>query len=214
MFASLIASITSIFAATSTSGPNSPTTAISDSSTGVVTWTTPGNVTGSDTSYATVALSNANKTSYYIKATGFNFAIPTGVTIKGITVEVQKKTSSATTISDNAVRIVKGGVIGSTDKSNATTWPTTPTTGAYTTYGSGTELWGETWTSADINNANFGLAFSAKRTGGNPTASVNNIRIRITYTTAPTLTYAHIQSNNTFSGAFAKIGQIVKLNFT
>jgi hypothetical protein len=80
---------------------------------------------------------------------------------------------------DNAVRIVKGGTIGSTDKSRATEWPTTDT---YLSYGDATELWGETWTPSDINASDFGTALSGKETQGNIfTLNVDHVRITIYY---------------------------------
>jgi hypothetical protein len=60
--------------------------------------------------------------------------------------------------SDNAVRIVKGGVIGSTDKSGISNWNSTDTV-VY--YGGPSDLWGESWSASDINSSNFGFAISA-----------------------------------------------------
>ena len=70
---------------------------------------------------------------------------------------------------DNAIRIVKSnGTIGATDKSNGAAWfgdcgLPDDIVAPYVTYGSPTDLWGETWTAADINSANFGTALSARR---------------------------------------------------
>ena len=47
------------------------------------------------------------------------------------------------------------------------------------------DLWGETWTAEDINDADFGVGFSVHRTALNNPA-VDHIRITIYYTTAPT----------------------------
>ncbi|HEX5455988.1 MAG TPA: hypothetical protein VFW77_01340 [Candidatus Saccharimonadales bacterium] len=171
-----------------TSGPNNPTSATNDTGTGSAAWTNPGNVLSSDNSRATVSLSNGG-TSNYTKATGFGFSIPSGSTINGITVGVERSeanTNGNNTCLDNAIRIVKSGTIGSTDKSNATTWPTTDT---YVNYGGSSDLWGQTWTYSDVNASNFGFAISAKnnRSGGPPSASetcqVDHIRITVDYTT-------------------------------
>ncbi|MDD5751094.1 MAG: Hint domain-containing protein [Candidatus Peribacteraceae bacterium] len=67
---------------------------------------------------------------------------------------------------DYRIRIMKGGVIGATDKSSPDAWPTGSF--AYVTHGSETELWGETWTADDINASNFGIAVSAEGSGYNP----------------------------------------------
>ena len=59
-------------------------------------------------------------------------------------------------------------------------------------YGTTSDLWGTTWTPADINASNFGVALSANSsgTGATRTASVDYIQITVTYTadtTAPTV---------------------------
>jgi MSHA biogenesis protein MshQ len=82
------------------------------------------------------------------------------------------------------VRIVKGGTIGTKDLSTTTGYTTTVVTEAH---GSAAELWGQTWTAADVNLANFGAAFSAARynltsTGsGSRTVSVDAISIIVNY---------------------------------
>lgn len=116
---------------------------------------------------------------HYLKATNFGFSIPTGAAISGIVVEIERKESAANVARDNRVRIVKGGTIGTTDKASASEWPTTDT---YATYGSDVDLWGETWTVADINSSNFGVAISAMGLGGG-TASIDHIRITVYYLT-------------------------------
>ncbi|MFA5932253.1 MAG: dockerin type I domain-containing protein [Candidatus Paceibacterota bacterium] len=177
-----------------TSGPNNPVIGTDDSSVGTISWSNPGNIISSNNSNATASL-NDNQISHYLKATNFGFAIPSGATINGITVEVEKKSASASRIKDYRVRIIKGGTISVTDKSNANWWGTSD---AYTTYGSISDLWGETWTPSDINNTNFGLALSAYKntTQGNAiTASVDHIRITINYT-IPTFTLSYTAGAN------------------
>ncbi len=123
-----------------------------------------------------------NQVSKYLKATDFDFAIPNTATINGIVVEVERQAENSDRIKDNAVRIVKGGVIGTQNKAGANFWNTTET---YVTYGSSTDLWGTTWTPADINATNFGFVFSAKKDStenGAREARVNHIRITVHYT--------------------------------
>jgi hypothetical protein len=184
--------ITVVASMAATSEPLSGGIFADDGSVGTITWTIPVNsVTTSDNTYATAA-PNDNEITHYLKATNFGFAIPAGSTINGITVEVEKKASNASRIEDYAVRIIKGGNIGITERAAAGFWGTAD---AYTTYGSTSDKWGESWTVADINNANFGIAFSAYKnaTAGNAiTASVDHLRITVTYTpnvapNAPTL---------------------------
>jgi hypothetical protein len=60
---------------------------------------------------------------------------------------------------DYAVKIVKAdGTIGSTNKADTgTNWPSSDT---YKSYGASNDLWGESWTPADINDADFGAVLS------------------------------------------------------
>lgn len=77
---------------------------------------------------------------------------------------------------DHAVRLIKGGTVGGTSLASAAAWPTSE---AYASYGGSSELWGQTWTTADINAANFGAAISARVQNG--TARVNHMRITVWY---------------------------------
>lgn len=77
---------------------------------------------------------------------------------------------------DNSVRLVKGGVeTGSNLANTVYPWNTVDT---YTSYGSSTNLWGTTWSVAEINASNFGAVLSASVSNG--TARVDNMRITVT----------------------------------
>ena len=168
-------------------GPLSPGTVVDDATVGTVAWINPDNAKVSDDSKARASLSST--ISHYLKATNFGFSIPTGATINGILVEVERlMTGTQPNVKDSKVLIIKGGVIGSTDKADTVNvWPLTDT---YKSYGSSSELWGETWTPADINDSGFGFVISA--TGfadvSSAKADVDHIRITVYYTVeAPTL---------------------------
>ena len=76
---------------------------------------------------------------------------------------------------DYSVRLKKASGLVGTDKAIANTeWPTTDT---YSNYGGAGDTWGTTWTYQEVNNANFGAAFSA--TVQNGTATVDHMRISI-----------------------------------
>ncbi len=142
------------------SGPRSPGTAALESN-GGTTWNNPNNILTSNNGYASVSLNGENSDN--LLATNFGFSIPGNSTINGIVAEVERKSSSLVfPITDNSVNIIKSnGSLGSVSKASGTSWLTGD---VYASYGSSSDLWGETWTPADINNPNFGLAFSA--TGG------------------------------------------------
>lgn len=115
--------------------------------------------------------------SHYLKATNFGFSIPGGSTIEGIVVEVERKESGSNVAKDYRVRIIKGGSIGSTDKANASEWPTSDT---YQSYGAFNDVWGETWSASDINDSGFGVAIAALGLGTG-TAYIDHIRITVYY---------------------------------
>jgi len=166
---------------------NYATTCVNQTGIGSIAWTNPGNAISDNSTYATVSLSN-NALSNYLVATGFGFSIPADAIISGIKVEWEKKSSSTSTNNkDNAIRIVKNGTIGTTDKSSTTAWSNL--NDVYVTYGGNTDLWGETWTAADINASAFGAALSAKRTSSSSnTLSVDAVRITVYYTSPTSIT--------------------------
>jgi hypothetical protein len=67
-------------------------------------------------------------------------------------------------IYDYRVLIIKGGTVSSTsnNRANSNAWPNSL---AYTTYGSSSDQWGESWTPAQINSSDFGVAISAYGSG-------------------------------------------------
>ncbi len=173
-------------ASADTAGPNNPSTGANNTSIGTKTWSSTSNIVSSNNSDASANLSR-NQISNYLVATGFGFAIPADATINGITVSIERadgNRSSSVYIRDNSIMIVKGGSVTGTNHANTTAnWPTTDTSAVY---GSTTDLWGATWSPADINASNFGVALSAigyaSSSTSTETAYVDNIRITVTYT--------------------------------
>lgn len=167
-------------------GPLLAGTGADDATVGTVAWATPTRIVADDSSMATASIVSANTTSHYLVSSSHGFSIPTGATIDGIIVEIQHRSGGTSVAKDNRVRIVKGGAIGSTDKADATNWPTAETT---VTYGTSSDLWGTTWTAADINASNFGAAVSAIWVSGTNAAGVDFIRITVHYTAAASATF-------------------------
>lgn len=170
-------------------GPIYPGTLASDStgSGGFTAWTSPSNAGASDNTRANAFMSGATKPSHYLKATNFDFsAIPAGATIDGIEVLIEKADiGGLANNQDSQVKIIKGGTVGSTNKADTSTnWSGTDTT---ITYGSSTDLWGETWTDTDIKASTFGTAFMATTNSGGKVgsnAAVDGIQIKVYYTEA------------------------------
>jgi hypothetical protein len=147
-------------------------------------WTSLGNATTSNNAYVlSAALPTAATFTDRFVATGFGFSIPAGNVITGIEVVIERSVTGGVNITDNEIMLVKGGVTQTaTNKATAAIWPTSD---AVATYGGGADLWGNTWTLADINSGNFGVAVSAKRifaAGAPRNARIDFITITVYYT--------------------------------
>ena len=195
-------------------GPNNAGTGTDVSGVGTLTWSDPGNISIVGSPYAT-STGGASAITHYLEGTDYSFNIPSGATINGIQVTINRASTRAGNCTDptnliacagfvdNIVSLIKSGSVTGTNKAVTTTiWPTSLTT---ITYGSASELWGTTWTPADINNTNFGVAFSAKVTASalsNKTATVDYMYITVYYTyTSSTNGRTYIKTNGTeYSG--------------
>lgn len=158
------------------SGSNATNIAIPGSS---GSWLNAGNVFTSNDVRATFTVPNGvGNFTDYLQITGFGFSIPPGSTIDGIQIEIERSDPNART-ADNRIRIVKGGTISTTEKSSGAGYTTTD---AYQVFGNSGDLWGETWTDADINSPNFGVAISARRTSnGTLNGRIDHVRITVYY---------------------------------
>lgn len=147
--------------------------------------------------YATTTLTTTNTISDYMKVTGFNFSIPASSTIEGIKVRIERKKNCATcisTVTDQSVRIIKDGAIVGDEKAINTPWLTSDNARYYGTSGEldngvSSDLWGTAWTSTDINDPDFGVAFSAQTTTDDDVLlSVDEIRVTVYYSTPSDIT--------------------------
>lgn len=165
------------------SGPLSPATTGVDTSVGTVDWVDDENVMVNDNDYAAAQFADTdNLITYYLKAHNFGFNISSDMRIFGIKVEVEM-VQDMVLFDDYAiehlVRIVKNNIIRSVNKSTGDIVPLSP---EYVTYGDQSDLWGEFWTPADINNSGFGvaLAFQGVPDGSNIDNIIDIDHIRIT----------------------------------
>lgn len=144
-------------------------------------WVDAGNVTADDNNYATVT-TTVLAISNYLQATNYGFNIPSDAIIDGIEVIISRYVNSAeggTRARDFRVRLIKGGYVGNTAKEdNTVNWPTSETS---RTYGSNSDKWGTTWTPAQINASDFGVALGAT-IGADKTAYVDYITVTVYYT--------------------------------
>jgi hypothetical protein len=162
-----------------------PASGVSDPSNGgTVAWTGPGNAVADD-GLGAVATMGAGATSEYLVVTDFGFSIPSGATINGIEVTIERFRQLSGTLQDSSLRLIVGGAASGDNKADATNWP-----GAMTakTYGGATDTWGLTPSAADVNASGFGVTFAAAEVGGVATgrANLDYISMTVHYTEGST----------------------------
>lgn len=124
-------------------------------------WTNPENVTVG----SAFAWISPLELSDYLVASDFQFVLPAGASIVGLRFDIGRY-SSYNPVLDRAVRVVKA-TIGQTDRSSSAAWTTGPAA-----YGDAIDLWGETWSAADIESSTFGIALAARAATPGMSASV------------------------------------------
>jgi len=157
------------------------------------TWDNPDRVTASDGSYASWTFASGNFSNFLIPTT-FQFSIPGGATIDGIKVAFHSRYASVVNqVYDGNILLTKNGQsgVGSdhrlTGTPEETYWPTSPTTH---TFGGPSDLWGTTWTPAEINGSGFGVLVDAwKSSGSGQIAYIDSVEITVYYT--PGAGYQH-----------------------
>jgi hypothetical protein len=180
----LLTSIGILFAAIAVAQSQGPADGKSFANTSIAgsnkQWNVNDNLSASDNQYTDFGnlTSNGSYTDYLV-VSDFGFLVPAGATVTGIVAEVERSDPNGKT-ADYSVRIVKAGVIGTTERSTGTAYPTTD---AYKAYGSSTDLWGQSWSYTDINNTGFGIAIAAQRNASGSTTAgrVDHIRVTVYY---------------------------------
>lgn len=170
------------------SGAKSATVSGNDAGAGTIAWTSLANTVSSNdlraTAASAVAILSSSSTNYLTQS-GFGFSIPSYAIICGIQVDAERRQQGVivgSSVKDNSVKIIKGGSILGTEHASGSSWPSTDATGVY---GGPTDLWGTTWTAADINASNFGVAYSASLNAGLAalflSAEIDNVTVTVFY---------------------------------
>jgi len=188
-----------------TSGPINAGTGANRTGVGTIPWSNPGNITTAGTPFATCAVT-VGATSNYLQANNYGFNIPSNAVINGISM-VMNRSSSGNNASpyfqDTEVKLVKGGVIQSTNKAViGTNWTNNNVFGT-ATYGGSNDLWGTSWSPADINASNFGVVLSGvnPNTSFTRTVNVDYMQITVTYTIPGSLQWYTVSSGGTAIGS-------------
>lgn len=145
---------------------------------GTLAWSNTGNVTALDGAYAQSAVGVG--TTHYLKSSAFAPPVPANAVILGIQATSWHSQDTTTNAVENSIRLTKAGTPTGTDKSTGAAWGG-PGAAVAKTWGSATDLWGTTWTAADINDPGFGLAESAAQPGGRA-VYVDSAVIKVWYT--------------------------------
>ncbi len=151
-------------------------------------WSELNNLKLSDDKKSKTTLINIGKSRQFI-GNNFRFQIPDGATINGITLMVEGQSTSATNIDEveilllnktgepkginkkNTAKLQKPWSIKRDGKDNV--WM----------YGSATDTWGTSWTSADINDPNFGYQMQIRSIiNDSITVEIDQISIIVNYT--------------------------------
>lgn len=134
-------------------GPKYPTTTATTNGTGLDSqWANPANIFADDGNNATSSFFNTIFQTQELNGATFGFNIPTQSVIDGIKLEMEVPSSNRWDTSAGYMRLKKAGsVVGSNKAGSATVAPN-----VYT-FGGATDLWGTTWTAAEVNASNFGF---------------------------------------------------------
>lgn len=152
----------------------------------------PGSAVGSGWTNPTYVLSSNNWDAYdsipgnsqsaSLDVTNFGFAVPANATITGIVAYVERSASGGG-VDDEDVYLLIGGAVRGVDKGSMSDWPTYDWVRSY---GGSADLWGASWTPAEVNASTFGLRLRVDNDSSSTrTASVDHISIRVYYTVPP-----------------------------
>ncbi len=140
-------------------------------------WQAPQNAVGDTPGSMTSVVVDRNEVSDPLRLTKFGFNIPVGATIAGIEVTLLT-TGSDEPDGGHGVSLSKDGTIaaGSTNVVSGS-WST-----GTVTIGGPSELWGTTWTAAELNTANFGLIIQIESGSNGDTFQLFSAQVEVTYT--------------------------------
>ncbi len=137
-------------------GPKYPTTTTTPNGTGSEgQWANPANIFADDGNNATDAFWTTVKAGTdELNGATFGFNIPANAVIDGIKLEMEVPSANRWFEGGSTMRLKKAGVLVGDNKSG-----TGSVSANIYSYGGPTDLWGTTWTPAQINASNFGFGF-------------------------------------------------------
>jgi hypothetical protein len=164
-----------------TVGPLNPGLGSNVAGVGSEPWVNPNEISTPGSSYASVTLYQGHRSSNYLQGTQYGFNIGPEMEILGIELTINRMSNSAN-FYDSEVRLVRNGtVVGDNNADTTNAWPNSFNTSVY---GGPTDLWGLTWTPADIGAQDFGVALSVYRSDNGAShryAEVDSLQITVYY---------------------------------
>lgn len=145
-------------------------------------WANPVNASAADNAFTTVTLKN-KKHSNLLIATNWGFSVGSGTNqipsiavINGIEVDIKMKGSNHS-LRDYRIQLRKNSSTPSNDLSRTNSaWPQIS---SYVKFGSSTNMWGLTWTPAEIAASTFGVEIAAAGRTLAGTAMIDHIKITV-----------------------------------
>lgn len=189
--------------------------ALSFATLGYGNWSNPANVYSSDNSNATAAQGGTKITHWH----GFGFSIPTGATITGVEVRIEGKQTS-TPNGYHTMYAMIGKTMNSVDTQPSAIGGvysrTFPASGVLTgsdvvmTRGGTSDLWGNTFTAAEINASTFGVKAEGSGSASPTTEdyAIDEIAIRVSYRLAASSNAIYIGTGDEGAG-----GQPIVYNY-
>ncbi|MBL8849455.1 MAG: hypothetical protein JNG89_07215, partial [Planctomycetaceae bacterium] len=150
---------------------------VTEGSSGETSWTNLANATGNTPSnYAQVTVGSWEYTKQ-LRLTNFGLNVPTGATINGIQVALTTTGSNDPEYGGYA-QLTKNGTSGVGSYVSASGWSS-----GTVNMGGASNLWGATWTAAEVNAASFGLLIHDMENGNNTsTFRIYNAQVTVSYT--------------------------------
>lgn len=166
-------------------------------------WNNVENVNETDNQYATLSLApylncyqGTCYWSRYLACYDFGFSIPSNAIITGIQMNITGFSGMSSSVLDCTIVIRRNASsVAGTNMAKLSPWPTTP---EIRSYGGEAELWGYTWTPADINSSDFGVYIKLYNpTTLSPSVNIDHVSMTVTYQ-VPTGTLSQTSSPHPF----------------
>lgn len=163
-------------------GPLNTGTAVTNGDGGTTAWTNPTNAQVDDGVFATnTDVGPAGPFADELKCTNFGFSVPTGAVVQGIMVEVKGKgTFTGGQTCNVHGKLIKGGVASGNDQTVGSLGASNVIIGSA---GNSADLWGLSWSAADINSSTFGFLLNTRiiNVAGNANSFIDTVRITVFY---------------------------------